>query len=86
MSNKYMKKQLSADNTMCSKDVEPKEFFWTAGSDQLELQLWRATQQDLNWTAAGSVTQQLLSSVCKVEISCTGVPRETQKKKKKSSP
>ena len=68
MSNKY-KKQLTADNSLCSQGVEQKEFLCSAGNDQWELPFWRATQQEL--VKLNPVTQQLLSSVCKREISCT---------------
>lgn len=78
MSNKYMK-QLTADNSLCSQGVEQKEFLWTAGNDQWDRPLWRADQQEL--VKLNPVTQQLLSSVCDREISCTGMPKEMQNTK-----
>lgn len=79
MSNKY-KKQLTADNSLCSQGVEQKEFLCSAGNNQWELPFWRATQQEL--VKLNPVTQQLLSSVCKQEISCTDVPKEMKNTKK----
>ena len=70
MSNKYMK-QLTADHSLCSQGVEQKEFLCSAGSDQWELPLWRAAQQELvklNPVTSNCltlfVTKKVLAQVC----------------------